>query len=141
MFLKYLRLPKEEKKLLYSSIQIGLKLRYKLRSLPFPKFKKWFTEEGSKASTREQHSLRQIVRATLRSGRLLAPKKKPCLHQALSAYLLCLKNKIKTSVIIGVRQKDQVFEAHAWLVHEDQVVIGNLPDLNEYQEITRFENL
>ncbi|MCC7551746.1 MAG: lasso peptide biosynthesis B2 protein [Methanobacterium sp.] len=47
-----------------------------------------------------------------------------CLVQALAGYLLFSKYGYNTLIKIGVSNEDGVFEAHAWVEHDEKVVLG-----------------
>jgi len=47
-----------------------------------------------------------------------------CLVQALAGFILFSKYGYDTSIKIGVLTENGEFEAHAWLEHDDKVVLG-----------------
>lgn len=47
-----------------------------------------------------------------------------CLVQALAGYILFSKYGYNTSIKIGVLNENGEFEAHAWLEHDEKVVLG-----------------
>jgi hypothetical protein len=47
-----------------------------------------------------------------------------CLVQALAGYILFSKYGYSTQIKIGVLNEDGVFEAHAWLEQDENVVLG-----------------
>jgi hypothetical protein len=47
-----------------------------------------------------------------------------CLVQALAGHILFFKYGFPTSIKIGVLSENGEFEAHAWLEHEEKVVLG-----------------
>ena len=47
-----------------------------------------------------------------------------CLVQALAGFILFSKYGYMTSIKIGVLTENGEFEAHAWLEHDDKVVLG-----------------
>lgn len=47
-----------------------------------------------------------------------------CLVQALAGYILFSKYGYTTSIKIGVLNENGEFEAHAWLEHDEKVVLG-----------------
>lgn len=47
-----------------------------------------------------------------------------CLVQALAGYILFSKYGYSTSIKIGVLTENGEFEAHAWLEHDEKVVLG-----------------
>jgi hypothetical protein len=65
-----------------------------------------------------------------------------CLPQALVGYLLCMRYGYRVRLRAGiVRRKDKEFLAHAWLEHDGEVVLGDLPHLSEFAAFDRAEEL
>jgi len=58
-----------------------------------------------------------------------------CLPRAMAAYVLLSRQEVPAELRIGVRWQAGEFEAHAWVVSVDRVVIGNLDDLGSYSEL------
>ncbi len=62
-----------------------------------------------------------------------------CLPQALAGYRLFAENGYLTEFHMGVLKKeDETLEAHAWLTLGGKVVVGPLPNLEEYEELPLF---
>lgn len=62
------------------------------------------------------------------------PWRADCLVQALAGQRMLLRRGLATSIVVGTaKQADGTFEAHAWLLHGDIVVLGG--------DISRFEPL
>ena len=56
-----------------------------------------------------------------------------CLPQALAVHFLLLRNGYAAELKIGAAKNNAgVLEAHAWVTHEEQIVIGALRDLDRY---------
>lgn len=76
-------------------------------------------DRASSVSPRSPYLIAWAVRNTAR----LVPLAH-CLTQALSAqYLLARQGSVGT-VRVGVKQHEGKFEAHAWLLHDDIVILG-----------------
>lgn len=59
-----------------------------------------------------------------------------CLSKAFAAHILLKKNGYLTELHIGViRNFDNLFQAHAWLSFQGEVLIGMRPELNDYRDI------
>ncbi|MBZ0301288.1 MAG: lasso peptide biosynthesis B2 protein [Anaerolineae bacterium] len=72
------------------------------------------------------------------SNRLL--RRKPCLTRALVAQTLLARCNYPTTLRIGVaHNSDGRFEAHAWLEHEGQIVVGQLDDLARFTPLPPLE--
>ena len=139
--IKYLQLRGKERRAFHKAFYDVMILRKELKKKSFPEFKEWFKTELDSRKKDEDFSLDQLVLANKRACKYFAPAGRPCLYQALSGHMQCKLQGIKTSVVIGVRKDHEEFKAHAWLLKKDEILLGNLPDLNEYHEIVRFENL
>jgi hypothetical protein len=61
-----------------------------------------------------------------------------CLTQALAVQALLARAGHKSRVEIGVAKNSGLFEAHAWVVYGDRVVIGG-PDVARYSRLTAWE--
>lgn len=61
-----------------------------------------------------------------------------CLVQALAGYILFSKYGYNTIIKIGVLNQDGVFEAHAWLEHEGNIVLGESE--KEYKTIMGIDS-
>ncbi len=62
-----------------------------------------------------------------------------CLPQALAGYRIYAENGYLTEFHMGVWKKDdEGLEAHAWLTLGGNVVVGALPNLEEYEELSLF---
>lgn len=58
-----------------------------------------------------------------------------CLSRALAGSVLFSSLGYRTRIHIGAtRENDTLFEAHAWLTLDGEVLIGNRPDLHCYRE-------
>ncbi len=81
------------------------------------------------------HDIAQAVR---RAGR--AVPKANCLPQALAGQILLGRAGHESEVRIGVRQDpERGFEAHAWLEHRGEVVLGELPDMARFSPMPSLE--
>lgn len=71
------------------------------------------------------------------------PLDSTCLIQALTAQVLLARDGIPTDFQIGVIHGDAgQLEAHAWIVHQGKVVVGDRHDLSRYQVFANLqENL
>jgi hypothetical protein len=48
-----------------------------------------------------------------------------CLVKALAASKLLARHGYKSTLHIGVKRTDEVFEAHAWVEHDGRPIIGS----------------
>jgi transglutaminase superfamily protein len=62
-----------------------------------------------------------------------------CLSEALAGQILFASYGYKTRLHIGVaKDVENSFEAHAWLSFEEKILIGGLPDLQRFKELSTF---
>ena len=79
------------------------------------------------------------VWATAKAGAIFLGDK-PCLTQALIMHWYLSRRDIPNRLQIGVRRTgDGNLEAHAWVVHHDQIIIGNLQALDEYHPLPQLD--
>ncbi len=65
-----------------------------------------------------------------------------CLPRALTAHLLCRRRGYEPVLRVGaLRDSAGELQAHAWLEFQGQIVIGDLPNLGDYQQFDRAEEL
>lgn len=90
---------------------------------------------GTRATCRsaglESHQLRELAWAVDRVGRFL-PKTLNCLPQALALQRMLKRRGARGVIRFGMRKTPEGMTAHAWLVLNEEVLIGSLPHLDEY---------
>ena len=64
--------------------------------------------------------------------------KMTCLVQALAGQALLRRSGETSRLCIGVKTNDE-FKAHAWLLSEKDIVLGEVPELSEYQLVFSSE--
>jgi hypothetical protein len=65
------------------------------------------------------------------------PGKTTCLVKALSGYYLLTKHNIAVEMYIGVKLGlPGQLNAHAWIMNQGEVILGNLEDLPSYTKLT-----
>lgn len=77
----------------------------------------------------------QRVRRTSRVMSIAAvrgPYKAKCLEQAVTLWWMLGLMGIVSTIRLGIFKKDEAIEAHAWVVHDDEIVLGELADLESY---------
>ena len=103
--------------------------RLRLRFRPFRETAVW------SARARHVRPGRLSVRQVARCVETMAPyvPSAACLAKALAARKLLARRGHRPELRIGVaRERGGALEAHAWLVLEGSIVIGNLADLDRY---------
>ena len=59
-----------------------------------------------------------------------------CLTQGLAAKTLLSRYGYDSKLHLGVTKEDERLEAHAWLTHQGQVVLGDVGDLSRYRPLS-----
>ena len=59
-----------------------------------------------------------------------------CLTQSLAAKTLLARYGYDSKLHLGVAKEDEKLEAHAWLTHEGQVILGDVEDLSRYRPLS-----
>lgn len=81
---------------------------------------------------RTRPPLRHLIWAVDTSGRLM-PDDVKCLAKALCAQAMAQQFNYDLDLRIGVAKPlDQSLDAHAWVVYQDRIILGNLPDLDKF---------
>jgi hypothetical protein len=130
---RFLQLPARKRWLLIESAALLLLVRAALWLLPFEVLLRWTRRIGQSARPARDGDLpvETIVWAVRRASRLLPGA--TCLTQALAGRILLARAGHLGELRIGVRKSPGAgFEAHAWLEHGGQVVLGGLDDLSRY---------
>lgn len=77
-----------------------------------------------------------IVKAVTIGARY-SPGKPMCLARALTTQVLLNRYRYSCSLRIGVtKNSKQKLEAHAWIEHRGQVIVGNLSNLSQFETFT-----
>lgn len=130
---RFLRLPACKRRLLIRAAVLLALMRAGLWLLPFKAVLRLTRRIGERAPPSDSGDLPvgPIIWAVRRASRFVPGA--TCLTQALVGRVLLARAGHPSEVRIGVR-KDPVrgFEAHAWLEHRGEVVLGELEDLSHY---------
>lgn len=82
--------------------------------------------------------LAQIRRAVLRSGKWV-PGGGHCLSRALLMQALCNHYGIPCELKVGVNNESGDFRAHAWVVADGRIVMGNRADLARFHQLPDWQ--
>ncbi|QSJ19249.1 lasso peptide biosynthesis B2 protein [Nostoc sp. UHCC 0702] len=97
------------------------------------------TQATSKPQTLDESSIDKIVWA-VNVASYYMPGHVKCLARALTTQTLLNQYGYSPELRIGVAKGDKgKFEAHAWVEHQEKVVIGNLTDLARFTPMPSFE--
>ena len=65
-----------------------------------------------------------------------------CLPKALAGFLLCGRYGHRTKLCFGAARSEEAgFHAHAWLEYDGEVVLGDLPDLENFHPFEQDDEL
>jgi Transglutaminase-like superfamily len=132
---KFVRLSTGEKFLLLRTVILVAAVRVGLWVLPF-RIVQRFTFKARKKS-HSPYSVEQVIWAVRATSRYVP--RATCLTQAMAAQTLLLRAGYNPKVKIGVaKNHNKLFEAHAWLVLGDQVLIGGT-EVGRYTALTVLE--
>ena len=129
-----------------AAVRICLRLvqiRLRLARWPFPAVLRYVRVSAGRCTRIDDPAMtaRRIGGWVTRAARVL-PGRYLCLPQALTAYIECSRFGLDSKLRVGVtRGADDRFEAHAWLEHEGEIVVGYLPNLEEFRVFDRAGEL
>ena len=127
---RLLQLPARERWLLIQSAVLLLLVRAALWLLPFEVLLRWTGRIGQPARPGHNADL-SIVWAVRRASRLVPGA--TCLTPALAGRILLGRAGHPRELRVGAAKSlASGFEAHAWLEHRGQGVLGGLDDLSRY---------
>jgi hypothetical protein len=125
-FLKFLRLPADQRWLLIKATAFLALIRLALSLLPFPAVRP-LLERASRRSRRlaaDPPPAEQFAWATRAAGRIV-PHGSHCLSQALALRTFLARRGYPARICFGVQQTNGApFMAHAWVEHDGAVLIG-----------------
>ncbi len=126
---KYFSLSGRRKRLAWITFVLTLCMRIGLAWCPLKKLVN-FVERQSPGK-QAPYSLEEIIWAVRAMDRRLPFA--TCLVNGLVARYLCSRNNISSCLLIGVKKgQASELEAHAWVSVGDQIVIGEVDDLDTY---------
>lgn len=113
--------------LLLAIIKLGLGL------LPFQTLQRLVARIALfKPNWLRQLSVAEVVRAVNRCSRYM-PGGAKCLARALTTQTILMQSGCFVELCIGVaKNQSGALEAHAWIEHNNQVIMGKLSDLDRY---------
>lgn len=133
--LKFFRLTDRDRQLLIKTFILLTLIRLGLWLLPFQRLRQFLDyvrQSNLQATSTEPTGLGKIISAVNISSRYM-PGGAKCLARALTTQTLMIRRGYSPQLHIGVTKGEQgEFEAHAWVEHQGQVVIGYLADLSRF---------
>lgn len=135
----FFRLSPTDRMLTFSAWVRLVRMYFVLRALPFHKLRERMERPYPIAVEQSGVGERQIIRAVERASRYVLARR-TCLTRAIVAREMLARHGYPSELRIGVRRgADGKFEAHAWLVRDNLIIIGDLPDLHRYQVMPSIE--
>ena len=123
-------LPAGERALLFRAVATVMFVRLALHFMSIEGLRKWAGRFGT-----AHMPLERIVWATEIAARTIPGTK--CLVSALSLQRLLSAHGIASELFIGVALRGRAFGAHAWLVENERILIGQ-ESHQEYTVLTRW---
>jgi hypothetical protein len=129
----FLRLTPQNRRLLLQAITALATCDIRLRFQGMQRLHAWATKQRTARITAEPSDLIWAVQVA--SRRL---PRSTCLKRALALQRLLSHHGHYSELRIGVEKSDDRFRAHAWLMCDDQVVMGS-PEFREYELLTAWQ--
>ena len=111
-------------------------VKFLLKQRGFGRTEKFLTRFGPKSAS-EDTSPERVVTAA-RMVNIAAENgfyKAQCLEIAITLWWMLHMMGIESTVRLGIYKKDDLVEAHAWVIHSDEIVIGQTSRFDDYQPI------
>jgi len=126
--IRFLRLPELDRSLLIKSWVWLAAIRVGLYLFPFETLRTWIVSRTPTASTESLDEpsayVNRVTWAVHAASRYL-PGAQTCLVQALATQRLLVRRGVSTRLLIGLtRASAGVFEGHAWVESDGQIVMG-----------------
>jgi Transglutaminase-like superfamily len=136
-------LPEPERRLLLRAVLLVAAARIALWTLPFSLVRRLFGGPPSQACVVTPYltkiSPRRLAWAVQASARRIP--RASCLTQALALQSLLAKTGRSGQVRVGVsKDAERGFEAHAWLEHQGEILVGNNGELDRFSPILTLPN-
>jgi hypothetical protein len=128
----FARLTRRDRALLLHALACLVSCRARLRLTKFAKLQAWATDRG--VGTEAMERIRWAIGVALR----IMPGA-TCLCQALALQRLLARSGHLSDLRIGVKKCDDDFRAHAWLVNEGRILIGDAGS-EQYQVLGASED-
>ncbi len=139
---RFLRLPREERRLLMQALLVVLCVRVGLRLLPFPRLRRALYRLTPRPRARREPDpavVQEVVSAVRRVSRHVPGA--ACLTQALAAQALLARRGVPALLGIGAAlgELDQA-RAHAWVECGGRIALGGTPEsVGAYATLARLE--
>jgi hypothetical protein len=133
--IKFASVSASERRLLLRSVLVVVAIRLALWLLPFSAVQERVARPSGKPA-RQCHAAKSIVWAVRAVSRCVPSA--TCLTQAMAAQVLLARSGHISRVQIGVAKNSDCFQAHAWLVCEEELLLGGKA-AERYVPLTAWE--
>lgn len=127
----FIRLAPQDRRLLIRALVTLAVCQVRLRAHNIGKLEAWATQAGNRTC-----AVDRLVWAVKVASRRMPGA--TCLNQALTLQRLLAKNGHSSELRIGVEKDGERFGAHAWLLHGNQVLIGE-PQPGKFELLVAWE--
>jgi hypothetical protein len=137
LFLLFFRIPLADKLLLIQASLILIFLRLLLKLFPVNKlfpFINFFLKEPYYSYQDHLEYTKRVVWSIEKSGKYFLRTR--CLAEAIAVQILLNKKRIINNIQIGFIKGKGNFSAHAWVVADNKILIGDNQALSYYFKIT-----
>jgi hypothetical protein len=119
-FLNFASMQADDRALVLQAAASLLVFRIGLYFLRFESLQWWATRAKR---TKQSVPISKLIWAAMMGARLIPNS--TCLVKALAASRLLAQNGYKSTLHIGVKRTDSIFQAHAWLEYDGRAIIGS----------------
>ena len=117
--------------------------RIVILTLSFQLIRKWFLQSRkikiSNVNDINQAKIAKNIGQMVARVSKYTPWESKCLVQALTCRLVLRQYNIASTTYIGMaKEKNSELEAHAWVSHDEYIILGGRNSPNIYKEISRF---
>ena len=135
----FLHLRFSEKFLLFRIWCILIIVRLALAMKPFKNVREWLQGYSNPKKNLEKKITAERISWLVDVAGRFVFRDKPCLTTALVLQMLLARRGYQSNIKLGIRKNESgKIEAHAWLLLDGEIVIGNIPDLDEFKEMPDF---
>lgn len=138
---KFFLLSSSKRMVILQALLLLIAVRISLWLLPF-RVVYTFLERMARQSSNLDSADAQVEMRLTWAVKTISPyvPQASCLTQALVLWVLLGRAAVRSEVRIGVAKNGQgQLEAHAWVVRQNRVLIGDLPDLTRYTLLPSLE--
>lgn len=136
---KFLALSPAERGLLLATYGLLNGVRLGLWRVPYLKLQRYLERISHPQPSQEDLSITHIIWAVNTASRY-SPGKPKCLARALTTQVWLCRQGYISELKFGVMKNPQgQMEAHAWVEHKGQVVIGQLSNLQNFKPLPAFK--